>query len=176
MNPAETKLEVAGLRRELEGLTSIGEAFGRTMSRAFVSAAADGRKLSGVLRALMLSLSRQTLTAALKPLEQLLGGMAGNLVAGTASRVTPFASGGIIDGPTLFPLRSGAGLMGERGAEAIMPLARGSDGRLGVRASASGPVNVTINVSTPDAESFARSGSQIAAHLRRLIERGERNL
>ena len=35
--------------------------------------------------------------------------------------------------PTLFPMRGGAGLMGEAGPEAIMPLARGADGKLGVR-------------------------------------------
>ena len=45
--------------------------------------------------------------------------------------MTPFANGGIVNSPTLFPLRGGAGLMGEAGAEAIMPLARGGDGKAG---------------------------------------------
>jgi phage-related minor tail protein len=182
MDPIETKLDTSSLRRQLEDLTSLSESFGATISRAFISAAADGRKFSSVLRSLMLSLSQQTLTAALKPIQQLMGGLVGSLVPNargnvfSSGRVTPFASGGIVNSPTLFPLRSGIGLMGERGAEAIMPLARGSDGRLGVRAASSGPVTITMNISTPDAEGFKRSSSQIAANLRRAIERGERNL
>jgi phage-related minor tail protein len=54
-----------------------------------------------------------------------------------------------------------------------MPLARGSDGRLGVRG---GGVNVTVNIVTPDAASFARSQSQIAALMARAVSRGQRNL
>lgn len=47
--------------------------------------------------------------------------------------VQPFATGGVVTKPTLFPMSGGrAGLMGEAGPEAIMPLARGSGGRLGV--------------------------------------------
>lgn len=62
-------------------------------------------------------------------------------------RVQPFARGGVVSGPTLFPMRGGTGLMGEAGPEAILPLKR-VNGRLGVEASArSGPapINVTID-------------------------------
>lgn len=48
--------------------------------------------------------------------------------------VMPFAKGGVVGAPAYFPLGRGLGLMGERGAEAVMPLARGPDGRLGVQA------------------------------------------
>ncbi|MER2474470.1 phage tail tape measure protein [Photorhabdus laumondii] len=44
-------------------------------------------------------------------------------------------SGQIVSSPTLFAFAKGAGLMGEAGPEAIMPLKRGPDGSLGVRAS-----------------------------------------
>lgn len=58
-----------------------------------------------------------------------------------------------------------------------MPLARGADGRLGVRGNgAGGPVAITFNISTPDAESFRRSEGQIAAMLTRTVNRGHRNL
>lgn len=87
----------------------------------------------------------------------------------------PFAKGGVVTGPTLFPMRGGTGLMGEAGAEAIMPLRRGSDGRLGVAAAGGGTVNVTMNISSPDADSFRRSQSQVAAGLSRAIARGQRN-
>jgi lambda family phage tail tape measure protein len=51
----------------------------------------------------------------------------------------------IVSQPTVFPFAHGIGLMGEAGPEAIMPLKRGPDGNLGVRASG-GSSNVTVNV------------------------------
>jgi len=67
--------------------------------------------------------------------------------------------------------------MGEAGPEAIMPLARGPDGKLGVRGGGGGrPVNVVMNISTPDAQSFRRSQSQIAAQMGRVLGSGQRNL
>jgi phage-related minor tail protein len=89
----------------------------------------------------------------------------------------PFAAGGVIASPVGFPLANGRmGLAGERGPEAIMPLARGPDGKLGVRAEGGGGVSVTLNVSTPDADSFRRCETQIAAMLARAVALGQRNL
>jgi phage-related minor tail protein len=52
-----------------------------------------------------------------------------------------------------------------------------SDGRLGVRSGAGGrPVSVTVNVSTPDAESFRRSEAQVSAALARAVARGQRGM
>ena len=66
--------------------------------------------------------------------------------------------------------------MGEAGAEAIMPLTRGADGSLGVRAHGSArPVHITMNISTPDVDSFRRSQGQVAAQLSRAVARGQRN-
>lgn len=92
--------------------------------------------------------------------------------------VTPFAQGGVVAAPTYFPLGRGLGLMGEQGAEAVMPLARGPDGRLGVRAggAATRPIAVTVNVTTPDADSFRRSEAQVSAALARAVARGKRGL
>jgi phage-related minor tail protein len=91
--------------------------------------------------------------------------------------VMPFAQGGVVGAPTYFPLGRGLGLMGEQGSEAVMPLARGPDGRLGVRSGGGGrPVSVTMNVSTPDAESFRRSEAQVSAALARAVSRGQRGM
>ena len=87
----------------------------------------------------------------------------------------PFASGGVVSGPVRFPMRGGTGLMGEAGPEAIMPLSRGSDGRLGVRTEGGGrPVQVVMNISTPDVDGFRRSGTQVAAQMSRALGRGQR--
>ena len=157
-------LETEKLRAEMMGLNRLADNFGQTITRSFASAIIHGRKLSDVLKGLALSLAGQALSSALKPL----GGLVGSIL--------PFANGGIVNSPTLFPLRGGAGLMGEAGAEAIMPLARGGDGKLGVRMSGGQAVNVTVNISTPDAASFRQSQSQVASLITRAVSRGQRNL
>lgn len=59
--------------------------------------------------------------------------------------VIPFARGGVVTKPTIFPMASGAGLMGEAGPEAVLPLKRTSGGNLGVAASAGQPIiNIEI--------------------------------
>jgi len=107
------------------------------------------------------------------------GGGSAFAKGGVLSRgmVMPFAQGGVIGAPTYFPLGRGLGLMGEQGAEAVMPLARGPDGRLGVRSGAGGrPVSVTMNIATPDADSFRRSEAQVSAALARAVARGQRGM
>lgn len=50
-------------------------------------------------------------------------------------QLVPYASGGVVSAPTMFPMSGGkTGLMGEAGPEAIMPLKRGKNGKLGVQA------------------------------------------
>jgi phage-related minor tail protein len=173
-------LETAQLRSEMEGLNRLADSFGTKIVTAFSSAVIHGRKLSDVLRSLALSLAQTALSAALRPLGNLLGSLFGGSVASARGnvfangRVMPFAEGGIVNSPTLFPMRGGTGLMGEAGPEAIVPLARGPDGKLGIRGG--GAVNVTVNISTPDARSFERSQSQITAMMARAVARGQRNL
>ncbi len=81
-----------------------------------------------------------------------------------------FAKGGIVTQPQLFAYGSGGtgkfGLMGEAGAEAIMPLKRGSDGKLGVQSSG-GVGNIVVNV---DASGSSVEGDeQRGSALGRLI-------
>jgi len=60
--------------------------------------------------------------------------------------VIPFARGGVVHRPTLFPMARGAGLMGEAGPEGVLPLRRTRSGDLGVATSGGGGTNVTVNV------------------------------
>jgi hypothetical protein len=68
----------------------------------------------------------------------------------------PFARGGIVDRPTIFPMAHGMGLMGEAGPEAVMPLTRTAGGELGVKAEGNGggETHITMNINAVDSRSF----------------------
>lgn len=167
------RADLGEFRRDLDEVTRLSDGMGRALTRAFDRAVVRGNDLSDVLRQLGLRLSRLALDAALRPLEEGIG----QAVSGALGDIVPFARGGVVGQPTLFPLNQGLGVAGEAGPEAILPLRRGPDGRLGVGAGDhQRPVQITFNVSTPDARSFLGSEGQIHAMLARAAERGRRNL
>jgi phage-related minor tail protein len=163
-------LRTQDLRNEMQDLSKLADSFGNKLVGAFASAIIHGRSLGDIVKGLALSLSQTALSAALKPL----GNLVGSLFSGAQNNTTPFADGGVVNSPMLFPMRGGNGLMGEAGPEAIMPLARGADGKLGVRGG--GGNHVTINISTPDIQSFRQSQGQIVAMMNQALQRGQRNL
>jgi hypothetical protein len=173
--------------REVNALAS-GIASG--LRRAFDGVVFDGMKLQDALRGVAQSISQTAYDIAMKPVQNAVGGAIANgingLVGGlmpfeaggvfASGRVTAFAKGGVVSSPTAFAMRGGAGLMGEAGPEAIMPLARGPDGRLGVTApSHARAVTVVMNIQTPDVAGFQRSQAQIAAAAQRMLARGQKN-
>lgn len=179
--------DTSRLQQELADAARIGRQFGATLTNAFQGIALRGRDLSDVLRSVASSLSRMAFQAAFRPLERSVASLVSGALSGAMGfanggviqngLAVPFASGGVIASPVTFPLANGRmGLAGERGPEAIMPLARGPDGKLGVRAQGVPGISVTINVTTPDAESFRRSETQIAAMIARAVALGQRNL
>lgn len=186
--------ELNGMQQSISLAEREARGFSKSLSRGLRGAMGDlifeGAKLSDVLESMAQRMIRSTFNQAITPvtdavsglvtggLSSLLGGILpsanGNVFAG--GRAVPFAKGGVVSGPTMFPMRGGrSGLMGEAGPEAIMPLRRGADGSLGVAAQGGGAIQVTMNISTPDAESFRRSQSQVAAELSRALARGQRN-
>ena len=160
---------------ELERIGDLADGVARSISSAFRGALMDGKSFRSVLGDIARSFADIALKAAIRPLGSLVGGLVGNLFAGTdpaLGTVTPFAKGGVIARPSYFPLGTGMGLAGEAGPEAIMPLARGPDGRLGV--AGGGAVTVTFNVTATDARSFAASEAEVSAMLLRAVKRGTR--
>lgn len=88
----------------------------------------------------------------------------------------PFANGGVFNTPTAFPMAGGrTGLLGEAGPEAIMPLIRGTDGKLGVQAKGGGSVinQVNVTVESNGKESADQLGQKIAEQVIRTIARQE---
>ncbi|MCT8329222.1 phage tail tape measure protein [Albidovulum sediminis] len=171
-------------------VNTLSRGIGSGLRRAFDGLVLDGVRLSDALKGVAQSIVDTVTNIALAPVQNALGGALANGLnsalsgvfafekgAGFAQgRVMPFARGGIVSSPTVFPMRGATGLMGEAGPEAIMPLMRGADGRLGVQGAGGGrAVNVVVNVTTPDVQGFARSQSQIAAQMARALARGERN-
>lgn len=171
-------------------VNSLSTGIGGGLRRAFDGLVFDGVKLSDALRMVAKSMSDQVYNVALRPVQNAVGGFLANGVNSLLSgllpfekggsfaqgRVMPFAQGGVVSGPTSFPMRGGRGLMGEAGPEAIMPLARGPDGRLGVQAAGGGRgVTVVMNITTPDVQGFQRSQAQISAQAARVLARGQRN-
>ncbi|MEM1273867.1 MAG: phage tail tape measure protein [Pseudomonadota bacterium] len=171
-------------------ISAMSRTIGGGLRSAFDGLVFDGMRLSDALRTVATSMVDAAYNAAIRPVQNAVSGAIANGINGlfggvslfekggafSSGRVTPFARGGVITGPTSFPMRGGTGLMGEAGPEAIMPLTRGADGRLGVSNSGGGrPINITMNVTSPDAEGFRRSQTQIAAQLNRALARGQRN-
>ncbi|MEQ1967757.1 phage tail tape measure protein [Xenorhabdus nematophila] len=139
------------------------------------------------------SLMKIAANKAFEMLASSFGGGAGGAFSGFTSLFTKNAKGGvytsanlsqysgqIVSSPTLFAFAKGAGLMGEAGPEAIMPLTRGADGSLGVRAITPkglgdrGNTNIVVNIadgktdssaSKSDNEAFGRRFAQAVAQV-----------
>ena len=96
------------------------------------------------------------------------GGGFGSLLSGAASLFGGFFA----DGGTL---KAGQfGVVGERGPE--LAFAGSSPMHITPNGAGLSPVNVTMNIQTPNAQSFRQSQTQIAADMARSIERARRNL
>lgn len=93
----------------------------------------------------------------------------GNVFA--KNKIVPYKYGGVVDKPTLFPMANGMGLMSEAGAEAIMPLKRGRDGKLGVQSSGGiGNISVNVNASGSTVEGDSSQAAQLGKMLGMAVQ------
>ena len=190
----KVEADTTAIDASLEQLKKNTEAFGSAFASSISGAILQGKSFQETLRSIGASLAQVALKSALKPLEGIAGNLFASLFSGASSSAiaipnakggafgpagpVPFAKGGVVAAPSYFDFQGGTGLMGEAGAEAILPLARGPDGSLGVASGQSqrSSPNIIFNVNAPDATSFQRSESQITSMLARAVNRGGRNL
>ena len=178
-----------GLAETTRDLGKLERGFSSGVRRAVDGVLLGGQSPGGALRGLAGAMSGTVYDNAMRPVTDRLGQGLARGVNGLVAGLMPFAQGGVFSGgramtaqggvasgPLAIPMRGGAGLMGEAGPEAILPLARGADGRLGVRAGGgAGAAQVTVNITTPDIEGFRRSRGQVAAQIARAVDRGRRD-
>jgi phage-related minor tail protein len=181
---------LGNIQKQQDSLASSANGFGSAMTRAFTQAVVGGKQFDDVLKSLALRMSSLVVAQAFKPianslataitggLTSLSNGLFGTSIGLRTGAIKPFAAGGVIGTPTYFPLSSGGlGLAGEAGPEAIVPLSRGPDGRLGIAMSGAGtPANVTVQIATPDMGSFRRSEAYLTGQIARAVARGQRSL
>ena len=85
-----------------------------------------------------------------------------------ANGIVPYRKGGVINNPTMFKYGgNNLGIAGEAGPESIMPLKRGSDGKLGVISHGGKGANVVVNVDASG--SSVQGDDQNAAELGRIL-------
>lgn len=175
--------DLAGVKAQLDGIDASAQKASVSLTRAFSDASVSSRAFSATLASVSASLSQMLASVGAGFLSQglssILSGFSGSLGGGgVGASVAPFADGGVVASPTFFGSGGSLGLMGERGAEAVLPLARGPNGQLGIAAAgAAAPrQSIVVNIQTPDADGFRRSETQVAAALARAVARGRRGL
>jgi len=125
------------------------------LSKGLADAIVNAEDLGDALSAILKQLASSALQSLFgKIFGSIFGAADGAAFSG--GRVLAYANGGVVSRPTLFPMASGMGLMGEAGPEAIMPLRRGADGRLGVEGAGGGATVVNhFHIQAIDSRSFA---------------------
>ena len=130
----------------------------------------------GMMRDILLEVYRQQFA---KPIAGAIGsaifGSANGNVFSSGSHVKAYANGGVVGSPTYFPMKGGkTGLMGEAGPEAIMPLKRGANGKLGVQMEGGGGtvvVNQSFNFSANGDDSVKRIIAQAAPQIAQMTKK-----
>ena len=175
--------DLGQVKNALDGISVSAENVAKSLSKTFASASASSQAFNVALSSVATTLSSVLAASIAGPLQSgfssILSGFTGSLGGGGggAATVAPFADGGVVASPTFFGAGGSVGLMGERGAEAILPLSRGPNGQLGIAAQQGGgrAVNVNVSIATNDAESFRRSEAQVTGALARAVARGQRS-
>lgn len=170
-NQALLKQQIEAAARVQQAMKQVGDAIGTAFSEAIIQGKNLTQVMNSLLNTLLQIFAKQFI---FEPFSQLLSGLGTSLLSGIlgggggvikevvkaaqgnvfSGPVVPFARGGLINGPMIFPMAQGAGIAGEAGPEAIFPIVRTRSGNLGVRAindngGGRGQQKVEVNVYAP---------------------------
>jgi antitoxin component of RelBE/YafQ-DinJ toxin-antitoxin module len=138
---------------KLKEQKTVAEELGLTFTSAFEDAVVGGEKFSTVLKSIGHDIAKMILRKNVtEPLANAVGSInwsklfTQNANGGVYDSPSLSAfSGGVYNSPQLFKFAAGAGVFGEAGPEAIMPLKRGPDGKLGVSGGGGSSVNIVVH-------------------------------
>jgi len=153
LTDAETKRHDA-LQKAKEEQEALGASIEASMEKAFMSMIDGTTSVKDAFKAMAADIIKELYRVlVVKKMVSAIGGLfADGGVISNGSQVQAYANGGVVGGPTTFAMSGGkTGLMGEAGPEAIMPLKRGANGKLGVQMEGGGGATTivqNINVST----------------------------
>jgi tape measure domain-containing protein len=178
--------QINSLEGVLVGVSqTIEQSFGDAFASIITGTGTVRENLAGMFRAIAASFAQMAGQIIAKQMtlmlfQRTLGIFGGSNVSGLIGAVAPaaagagvvpvqaFARGGVVNGPQLFSANGGVGLRGEAGPEAVMPLRRGRDGKLGVAASGGvGDVIVNVDASGTSAQGDNVKGQQLGEILAR---------
>lgn len=162
-------------------LAKIAQDGAKDMAGAFVDYLFDpmdqniADMLSNFLKAIAKMIAQQAILNAMKN-SSIFGGLfADGGAFNSSGQISAFASGGVVNQPTFFKFASGGsfqtGVMGEAGPEAILPLKRGADGKLGVTLNGAPGGSTIVNITVNDnGQTTQDGGTGDAAQLAQKIK------
>lgn len=154
-NGAAVMAEMQGIADGLIQTADIGQQLGQQFGQTFSAIVRGAEDARSAIARLLDTMADQLLTQVGQRIFGNIFGGLGSAVTASADgnafargNVIPFASGGVVDRATFFPMAGRrTGLMGEAGPEAILPLSRAANGQLGVVASGgSQQVDIVLHV------------------------------
>lgn len=184
------QIELENVNKSLEDngikIDDVSKRISSSLSSGLISALRGGGSAFEIfsniaVNALQKVLDKMLEMAVIKPLLNSFGGGFGGLFSLFGFKdggvfkngnVIPFAKGGLVNKPTLFPMANGGtGLMGEAGTEAVMPLKRMANGKLGVEASGNNGTVINIyNQSNSQIETRKRDDGSMDIIIKRVNE------
>lgn len=179
------KIEVQ-MKKTQQVADDVGASFANAFENMAIGADSASESIEGLARSILKIAFREAVSA---PIAGAVSSLVRGFIAPSAAAsptpnamgnifgmqgIIPFQRGGIVSGRSLFGFAGGrTGMLGESGPEAILPLARGPGGRLGVASAGGGGttqiITVQMNINTPNADSFRKSRRQLAGDARRLV-------
>jgi len=177
LTDAETKRHEA-LKKAKEEQEALGASIEASMENAFMSIVDGTASVKDAFKAMAVDIIKELYRVLVvkKMVAAISGGLgfADGGVISNGSQVQAYANGGVVGGPTTFAMSGGkTGLMGEAGPEAIMPLKRGANGKLGVQMEGGGGATTIVqnfNFSANGDDSVKRIIAQAAPKIAQMTK------